>query len=117
MSRKLANLNTRLAKVEKQATYIATQEKLANCNCYPDPLGMGRLVVRDGKEFEAHMNLSCPAHGFRRLGNLMVVTIVGQKGETSEDCTRCKELVAEYHRRLLEFLKSHPELKDERDKF
>lgn len=117
MSRKLTNLNTRLAKVEKQATYVATREKLANCNCYPDPLGIKMLVVKDAKEFEAHMKLSCPAHGFRRLGRLMVVTIGDQKGEISEDCARRKELVTEYHRRLSEFLKSHPELKDERDKF
>ena len=117
MSRKLTNLNMRLAKVEQQATHIATREKLANCNCYPDPLGIKLLVVKDAKEFEAHMNLSCPAHGFRRLGRLMVSIIGGQRGEISEECARRKELVAEYYRRLSEFLKSHPELKDDRDEF
>ena len=75
------------------------------------------LVVKDAKEFEAHMNLSCPAHGFRRLGRLMVVNIVGRKGEISEDCARRNELAMEYYRRLSEFLKSHPELKDARDEF
>ena len=75
------------------------------------------LVVKDAKEFEAEMNLSCPAHGFRRLGKLMVVTIVGRKGEISEECARRDELVKEYERRLSEFLKSHPELKDDRDEF
>jgi hypothetical protein len=75
------------------------------------------LVVKDAKEFEADMNLSCPAHGFRRLGKLMVVTIVGGKGAISEDCVRRKRLVTEYERRLSEFLKSHPELKDARDEF
>ena len=117
MSRKLANLNMRLAKVEQQAAHIATREKLGNCNCYPNPLGIKMLVVKDAKEFEAEMNLSCPAHGFRRLGKLMVVTIVSRKGEISEECARREELVTEYERRLSEFLKSHPELKDERDEF
>jgi hypothetical protein len=117
MSRKHANLNRRLAKVEQQVTHIAAREKLANCNCYPDPLGIKRLVVKDAKEFEAHMNLSCPAHGFRRLGRLMVVNIVGEKGKISDDCARRNELATEYYRRLSEFLKSHPELKDDRDEF
>ena len=75
------------------------------------------LVVKDAKEFEAKMNLSCPAHGFRRLGKLMVVTIGSRKGEISEECARRKELAKEYYRRLSEFLKSHPELKDDRDEF
>ena len=117
MSRKLSNLNKRLAKVEQQTTHIATREKLVNCNCYPDPLGLKMLVVKDAKEFEAQMNLSCPAHGFRRLGKLMVVTIVGGNEEISEEGARRKELAKEYDRRLSEFVKSHPELKDDRDGF
>src|SRR5260370_33531407 len=83
MSRKLANLNKRLAKVEQTAAHIATQEKLANCNCYTYLPGMKMLVVKDAKEFEAHMNLSCPAHGFRRLGRLMVVTIASALARSS----------------------------------
>jgi len=63
MSRKLSDLYKRLAKVEQQAAHIATQEKLANCNCYPHTVGVKMLVVKDAKEFEADMNLSCPAHG------------------------------------------------------
>ena len=117
MSRKLSDLYKRLAKVEQQAAHIATQEKLANCNCYPHTLGLKMLVVKDAKEFEADMNLSCPAHGFRRLGRLMVSTIVARRGEISEDCARRNELVREYEGRLSEFLKSHPELKDDRDEF
>ena len=117
MSRKLANLNMRLAKVEQQAAHIVRREKLASCNCYPNPPGIKMLVVKDAKEFEAEMNLSCPAHGFRRLGKLMVVTIVGREGEISEECARREELAKEYYRRLSEFLKSHPELKDDRDEF
>ena len=116
MPRKLSDLNKRLAKVEQRAAHIARREKLANCNCYPDPLGIKMLVVKDAKEFEAQMNLSCPAHGFRRLGKLMVVTIVGEGG-ISEECTRREELATEYDRRLSEFLESHPELRDARDEF
>ena len=105
MSRKLSDLNKRLAKVEQLAAHIAMREKLGKCNCYPDPVGLKMLVVKDAKEFEAQMNLPCPAHGFRRLGKLMVVTIVGGKGEISEECARREELVEEYDRRLSEYLK------------
>ena len=120
MSRKLSELNKRLAKVEQQVANIATRDKLANCNCYPKgPNGRALpwFVVKDAKEFEADMNLSCPAHGFRRLGRLMVVTIVGRNGETSDDCAKRNELATEYYRRLSEFVESHPELKDARDGF
>jgi hypothetical protein len=63
------------------------------------------------------MNLSCPAHGFRRLGRLMVVTIVGRNGEISEECARRDVLATEYYRRLSEFVESDPEVKDARDGF
>ena len=117
MSSKLSELNKRLAKVEQRAADIATRQSFANCNCYPDPLVLKILVVKDAKEFEAHMNLSCPAHGFRRLGKLMVVNIVSRKGEISDDCAKRNELATEYYRRLSEFVESHPELKDARDGF
>ena len=120
MSRKLSELSKRLAKVDQQVANIATRDKLANFNCYPKgPNGRALpwFVVKSAEEFEADMNLSCPAHGFRRLGKLMVVTIVGRKGETSEECARRSELAKEYYRRLSEFVKSHPEVKDDRDEF
>jgi hypothetical protein len=115
MSRTLSNLNTRLAKVEEQVAHLARRQKLANCNCYPDPLGMGMLVVKDAEEFKTEMNLSCPVHGFRRLGKLMVVRTAGLKGELLEAAVRCEELVAEYKRGLAEYLKSNPELRDDHD--
>jgi hypothetical protein len=44
----------------------------------------------------------------------MIPRIVGRRGEISEEYTRRLELVAKYELRLSEFLKSHPELKDDR---
>ena len=75
MSGSLSNLNRRLAKVEQQMADRERQKKLATCNCYPnDPEGLGiPFVVTNTEEFEAEMNLTCPAHGFRRLGQLPVL--------------------------------------------
>jgi hypothetical protein len=62
-------------------------------------------------------NLPCPVHGFRRLGKLLVVQIAGRRGEISEEYTRRIALVAKYRLRLSEFLKSHPELRVDRNEF
>lgn len=115
MSRKLSDLNKRLAKVEQQAADLAMRDKLGKCNCYPKNPVRRSLpwFVTDSNELEAAMNLPCPAHGFRRLGKLMAVRIVGPKGEISEECSRRSTLVKEYYRRLSDYLKSHPELEND----
>lgn len=104
-----------MAKVERKAAEIAMRENLSTCNCYPKSRGRvgRRWFVGDTKELEAAMNLPCPAHGFRRLGKLTAVQIVGPKGEISEECARRGKLVREYERRLCEYLKAHPELEDD----
>jgi hypothetical protein len=91
--------------------------KLADCNCYPN---LGLLVVADSKKFEAEMNLPCPAHGFRCLGQLMIIRVKAMNGDSlddavRDDAVRTDELLAEYRRRLAEFLKSNPELRDDHE--
>ncbi len=114
MSRRLSDLNARIAKVERKAAEIAMREKLSTCNCYPESKGrVGRhWFVSDSKELEAAMSLPCPAHGFRRLGELTAV-VIGPNTAISEECARRSELVEEYERRFSEYLKSHPELEDD----
>ena len=115
MLRRLSDLNARIAKVERKAAEIAVRDKVGECNCYPKNPGARGLpwFVANSKELEAAMNLPCPAHGFRRLGKLIAVEIVGKNGEVSEECTKRSELVEEYDRRFSEHLKSHPELEDD----
>jgi hypothetical protein len=119
MSTRLFILNKRLVKVEQQVAHIAWREKLADCKCFPKgPAGSALpFVVKNAEEFEADMKVTCPVHGFRRLGALMIVQIAGRKGEISEEYTRRMELVTEYKRRLSEAVKSNPELEDDRNEF
>lgn len=111
----LSNLNRRLAKVEQQVAFRARLEKLANCNCRPqdpeDPDSL--LLVTNTKAFEAEMNLPCPVHGFRRLGQLFVLQYLESDWTISEESVRLKEVVEEYKRRLSEFLEFHPELEED----
>jgi hypothetical protein len=69
MSGKLSILNRRLGKVEKQLADRARREKLTNCIC-GDPI---IAMSTDPEKFEAEMNRTCPAHGFRRFGKIIAV--------------------------------------------
>jgi len=66
MSGTLSSLSRRLTKLEQQLADRARRAKLASCNC-------SYVTIADParpEEFEAEMNLPCPAHGFRRLGRI-----------------------------------------------
>ena len=93
MSEKLSSLRKRLAKVERKMADIVRREELANCNCKQS--SDFTVLSDDGaEEFEAEMNLPCPAHGFRRLGRIMHVAV------EDESCPRSDELIATYEARL-----------------
>jgi len=80
-----------LAKVERHLREKAWREKLAHCNCKD-------VMVADSdhpEEFEAEMNLPCPAHGFRRFGLLVTNHFVAD----DDDPSRLDELIATYHER------------------
>ena len=109
MSGSLSNLNRRLAKVEQQVDDRARQKNLATCNCYPkDPERVGiPFVVTNTEEFEAEVNFPCPAHAFRRLGQLLVLQKMHPDRTLAAPSIGLLEVVDEYHRRLSEFLKFH----------
>jgi hypothetical protein len=115
----LSNLSRRLAIVEQRVADTARREKLSNCNCFPqDPERLGiPFLATNEKEFEAQINLRCPAHGFRRLGKLIVLTIVNPDRTITEESVRLGQVVDEYQLRLSEFLKSDPELEDDSEEF
>lgn len=106
MSRTLSKLNARLAKVEQKVVDLGIREKLATCNCYRSK---ELMFVWGSRQFEAVRNVRCPAHAFRCLGQLMLVSVEGDE--------RLGELVQEYERGLAEFLESSPELTDDSDEF
>jgi hypothetical protein len=75
MSGKLLDLKRRLARVERTLVDVAKREEMVNCIC-----SQSTTVDADRpEEFEAEMNLTCPAHGYRRLGALVVISHVGRE--------------------------------------
>ncbi|MGA8764234.1 MAG: hypothetical protein WB562_15310, partial [Candidatus Sulfotelmatobacter sp.] len=64
MSGKFASLDRRLTKVEQELTSRERRRELANCTCREVTVALPNQI----EEFEAEMNRTCPAHGFRRLG-------------------------------------------------
>jgi hypothetical protein len=82
----------RLEKLEKQLAEIATRQSGANCNC--------RDFTLAGQLFEAEMNQTCPVHGFRGLGQIMVLQIEDEDGNITEESLAVSKLVEEYKQRL-----------------
>jgi hypothetical protein len=94
------NRRKRLERLEEKYADLARQEELANCICQT------RIVAYSTKIFEAEMNKTCPAHGFRRLGRIMIACIVPTRKDRADSVDErsvgLDELVKEYQRRLAE---------------
>jgi len=98
MSGKLTGFRRRLAKVEKALENTVEQQKLSDCICKVRDQSPPTIVFSNNPEvFEAEMNQTCPVHGFRNLGHIMVFRVVAP-GQKDERC-RLDELVEEYHAR------------------
>ncbi len=73
----LGSLRKRLTRVERSLIEFATRPQLRNlrCNCR-------EITPADPEEpeaFEVEMNLKCPVHGVRRLGEILDDIIVGEE--------------------------------------
>jgi hypothetical protein len=98
MSGKLSGLWKRLEKVEQLMADQARRAELANCNCQHF---VTLAIAGHADEFEAEMNLPCPAHSFRRLGRIMRIGFVDPTG-TKMPSPRLDELIAIYDARLVQ---------------
>jgi len=87
-----------LEKAEKALSETVEEKKLAGCICIPYG-GRFTTIAFSNKpeEFEVEMNQTCPAHGFRSLGQIMIFYVVGRGGQC--DRSRLDELLAEYRAR------------------
>lgn len=110
MSRNLANLYKRLAKLEQECAEIELHEKLRNCNC-PEVKSAAPFFFAFGPEqFEADMNQTCPVHGFRRLGKILPIVFVEPTDKTLvEDSVRLSQLINDYQLRLVKHSQSNAE--------
>jgi hypothetical protein len=59
-----------------------------------------RRFAIDPEKFEAEMNRTCPVHGLRRFGNMVVLRIVKPGMIIDEKSVRLLQLVDQYKRRL-----------------
>ena len=100
MSGNLSGLRKRLAKVEQRMADQARRAELTNCTCkHSSAVTLANTVQPE--EFEAEMNLPCPAHGFRRLGRIMRIVFVNSTNPRTEvPSPRLDELIATYEARL-----------------
>ena len=104
MPGKLSGQWKRLAKLEQQMADQARRAELANCTCKHMP-DVTIAFADQAEEFEAEMNLPCPAHGIRRLGRIMRIRFVepttpGGPGCREVPSPRLDELIATYEARL-----------------
>ena len=98
MSGRLSGLRKRLAKVEQRMADQARHVALANCTC---KMSVTLADPNHPEEFEAEMNLPCPAHGFRRLGRIRRFVFVNPTNPRTEvPSPRLDELIATYQGRL-----------------
>lgn len=92
------NRRKRLEKLEQKLGDLVRKEALANCNC------LKRVFVGSTEKLEAEMNKICPAHGFRRLGQITIVSIGTREWREStgqiDESQGLQQLIEEYHRRL-----------------
>jgi hypothetical protein len=84
---------------------LARRVELANCTC-KDTSGVTLAIPGQPEEFEAEMNLPCPAHGVRRLGRIMQLRFV-EPGVTGKPDARLDELIATYQARLDQANREH----------
>ena len=102
MPGRLAHFKRRLRKLEQQAKAKELSDTLANCNSIPSMPG---LLLSSGpgaaKHFEAEVNLPCPAHGLRRLGQIRVIVFVKPDRTTDED-PELDPLLQKYSARIAE---------------
>jgi hypothetical protein len=74
MSGRILSLWKRLARVEQILSNLVEHEQLANCTCRKSTVA----YAAKPEEFQAEMNRTCPAHGFRSLGMIVHVDTVGR---------------------------------------
>lgn len=94
MPERLSGLSRRLAEVEHRLADKVRRENLANCVCREI------TVASAAREFEAEMNLYCPAHGLRRLGQIVHVLFINLDRTETEESAKLTQLVEAYQVRI-----------------
>ena len=94
MSNRTDSLTRRLSQVERAVAEHAEEERLTACNCRIPPRGITVLYKQDLAGIEKELSQTCPAHGFRRLGQILLV-----HSDYPYKYGRADELLDQYHAR------------------
>ena len=113
MSAKLASLRKRLAKLEQEHADRVRREELVDCNC-PELKSHGFLAVWP-EALEAEMNETCPVHGLRRFGEIVIIDCVNPDGTESENTMKICQLIDSHELRLAQQSQSSVEPEEEND--
>ena len=96
------SLERRLAKLEQELAQIEVEKKLGECICDQFVTVSAGSVAK----FRAEMNRPCPAHGFRELHIMHIVTVDTTRDPSSRaeivEEAEVEEALNEYNRRLEE---------------
>jgi hypothetical protein len=93
MSTRTDSLTRRLSQVERTVAEHAEKERLTACNCRAG--GVTVLNKNDLGNVEEEFSQTCPAHGFRRLGHIILF-----HSEYPYKYGRADELLDQYNARL-----------------
>jgi len=111
MPAKFSSPSNRLAKLEREWAERVKREELADCNC-PAMKSAGSFLAPIFPEaLEAELNKTCPVHGFRQFGRIVVMNFGNQES------AKLLQLVEEYRLRLAQHSQSsiEPEKEDDDD--
>ena len=114
MSAKLSSLRKRLATLEQWQADRARREELENCNCPELKSDVSFLAVWP-EALEAEMNETCPVHGLRRFGPIVILDCVKPDGTESENTMKMCQLIDSHERRLAQHSQSSVEPEEEND--
>jgi hypothetical protein len=114
MSAKLSSLRKRLVKLEQEHADRVRREELENCNC-PELKSDGSFLAVWPEALEAEMNETCPVHGLRRFGEIVIMDCVKPDGTESENTMKMCQLIDSHERRLAQHSQSSVEPEEEND--
>ena len=109
MSAKLSSLRQRLATLEQEQADRARREELANCTCPEMKSATGFLAPIFPEALEAALNETCPVHGLRRFGPIVILDFGNLAGTDSEDTMKMCQLIDSHERRLAQHSQSSVE--------
>jgi hypothetical protein len=99
MSAKLSSLRKRLDKLEQEQADRARREELADCNC-PELKSAVSFLAVCPRKFEEEINTTCPVHGLRRFGKIVIMDFVNLDGTSGERAIKLHQLNEWHNLRL-----------------